>query len=76
MGFVAFIFVGLIFTPSGGLERPMVQTGLTMAACQAARAEFLSEAEAHNKASYPAMRTGYAATPCYMAVSLAGSKVP
>lgn len=74
MSFVVFLFVGMLWSPSGGMETPTLQLELTRAACEQDRLQFLANAEAANQGEAPAMREGYGATPCFLVISQAQAK--
>lgn len=74
MAFVVFIFVGVLWGQSGGLETPTIQFELTRAACEADRQQFLDTQATTNAGESPAFQEGYGVTPCYMVISEAGSK--
>lgn len=74
MSFVIFVFVALLWSPTGGLETPTIQLELTRAACEADRQQFLDTAAAANESQAPAFREGYGATPCTLVISEAQAK--
>jgi hypothetical protein len=74
LSFVVFLFVGMLWSPSGGMETPTIQLELTRAACEADRQQFLDTAAAANDGKAPAFREGYGATPCTLVISEAQAK--
>lgn len=74
LSFAIFVFVGVIWNQSAGMDTPDIQFELTRAACEADRAQWLFDHQTANDGQSPAFRQGYGATPCFMVVSDAQAK--
>ncbi|HCE07068.1 MAG TPA: hypothetical protein DEQ40_00410 [Oxalobacteraceae bacterium] len=74
MGFLVFLFVGLLWSPSGGLEAPIIQVEMTRQHCEADRDAFLNAVAASNAAGPQAFHKGYSATPCMMSAGTGDGK--